>query len=112
MQSKILGTVIGVGTVFDGVLTANHSIRVEGTLKGKVIIDGDIILEKDGLLDADVEVINAKIAGRVSGRLTAKERIELDESAQVTGDIQTKDLILNEGAVFKGNCSMVKDQKQ
>ncbi|MBL8027070.1 MAG: polymer-forming cytoskeletal protein [Fibrobacteres bacterium] len=109
MQSKILGTVIGAGTVFDGVLTTNHNIKVEGTLKGRVVVDGDLILEKEGHLDADVEVINAKIAGRVSGKLSAKEKIELDESAQVTGDIHTKDLILNEGAVFKGNCSMVKE---
>jgi len=109
MQSKILGTVIGAGTVFDGVLITNHNIRVEGTLKGRVAVEGDLILEKEGHLEADVEVINAKIAGRVSGKLSAKKRIELDETALVTGDIHTKDLILNEGAVFKGNCSMVKE---
>lgn len=108
METKILGTVIGLGTTFEGTLTSNHSIRVEGTLKGQVIINGDLFLEKSGIIDAHVEVNKAKIAGNVSGLLIAKEQIELQESAVVVVDIQTQDLVLHEGAIFKGNNNSVK----
>ncbi len=109
MQSKIINTIIGEGASFEGILISNHDIRVEGTIKGKVQVNGNLILEENGILDAEVVVTNAKINGKVLGNLKAIEKIELEEKAQVTGDIQTKDLILHEGAVFKGNCSMNKE---
>ena len=108
---KGLHTVIGTGTVIEGVLKVFHDIRVDGIIKGKIFIEGDLIVGNSGSIEADIEVISTKIGGKIVGNLIAKERIELEENASVVGDIKTKDLIINEGAVFHGNCSMVADTK-
>lgn len=109
--SKGLHTVIGAGTVIEGTIRVTHDIRVDGSIKGKVQIEGDLIVGNSGLIEADVDVISTKIGGKIVGNLRAQERIELEENASVTGDIRTKDLVINEGAVFQGNCSMSSEKK-
>lgn len=104
---KGLHTVIGTGTVIEGLLKVYHDIRVDGIIKGKIFIEGDLIVGTSGSIEADIEVISTKIGGKILGNLIAKEKIELEEHASVVGDIKTKDLVINEGAVFHGNCSMV-----
>jgi cytoskeletal protein CcmA (bactofilin family) len=106
LNSKGLHTVIGGGTIIEGTVKVSHDIRVDGVIKGKVVIDGDLIVGNTGVIEADIEVRSTKLGGKVIGNLSAKDRIELDENASVTGDIKTKDLIINEGAIFHGNCSM------
>jgi len=108
---KGLHTVIGTGTVIEGTLKVYHDIRVDGIIKGKIYIEGDLIVGNSGSIEADIEVVSTKIGGKVVGNLSAKERIELEENASVVGDIKTKDLVINEGALFHGNCSMVADSK-
>jgi cytoskeletal protein CcmA (bactofilin family) len=48
------------------------------------------------------------IGGKVIGNLTVHERVELEVNSSLIGDLNTKDLIINEGAVFHGNCTMDK----
>lgn len=105
-SSKGLHTVIGAGTIIEGTLTIGHDVRVDGTIKGKLIIDGDLIVGSTGVIEADIEVNSTKLGGKIIGNLNAKERIELEENATVMGDIKTIDLVINEGAVFHGNCTM------
>ena len=106
LNHKGLHTVIGCGTVIEGTVRVSHDIRVDGTIKGKIAIEGDLIVGSTGIIEADIEARSTKLGGKVVGNLTAKDRIELEENASVMGDIKTKDLIINEGAIFHGNCSM------
>ncbi|OGJ89855.1 MAG: hypothetical protein A2487_19225 [Candidatus Raymondbacteria bacterium RifOxyC12_full_50_8] len=101
-----LYTVIGEGALIEGTVTVGHDIRVDGAIKGKMAIEGDLIVGTTGVVEADITVKSTRIGGRVVGNLVAAERIELEEKASVMGDIKTKDLIINEGALFHGNCSM------
>ncbi len=105
-KGKQLHTIIGSGAAMEGTLNVDHSLRVDGTVRGKIICAGEIIVGAGGVVEADVEAKGACIGGRMVGNITARERIELESKAMLTGDIKTKDLIINEGAVFQGNCSM------
>jgi len=87
-------------------LKVNHSIRVDGVVKGKLNSDGEMVVGASGVIEADVEVESAISGGRGVGNLIAREKIELEENAYLIGDIKTKDLVINEGAVFQGNCTM------
>ncbi|OGS36993.1 MAG: hypothetical protein A2293_02110 [Elusimicrobia bacterium RIFOXYB2_FULL_49_7] len=106
ISGKGLHTVIGAGTTIEGTIKVEHDIRIDGDIKGKLIIAGDLIVGSTGIIEADVDVRSARLGGRVVGNMNARERIELEESASVQGDIRTKDLVINEGAVFQGNCAM------
>ncbi|MFP4520511.1 MAG: polymer-forming cytoskeletal protein [Fibrobacterota bacterium] len=103
-------TMIGAGAKFDGSIEADHDIRIDGFVKGSVKSSGELTIGSEGCVQADVEVKSAKISGEVNGNLHVSEMVELEEKASLVGDIKTKNLIINEGAVFHGNCKMQNEE--
>ncbi len=106
MSNKGLYTMIGEGTTFEGTITVPHSIRIDGTMKGRVETTETLTVGNTGIVEADVVAKSAIIAGKVVGNLSVEDRVELESQASLVGDLKTRDLIINEGATFHGNCSM------
>lgn len=104
--SKGFHTLIGAGAVIRGELEADHDLRVDGRVEGKIKAAGSLVVGEGGEIEAEVAVRSAKISGKINGNLTAEEKIELEERATLTGDIRTRNLTISEGAMFHGNCSM------
>jgi cytoskeletal protein CcmA (bactofilin family) len=104
--SKGLYTILGEATVFVGTITAPHSIRIDGTVKGKIETTEALTIGAAGIVEADIRAKSAIIGGKVTGNLVVDDRVELEAKASLIGDIRTRDLIINEGAMFHGNCSM------
>jgi cytoskeletal protein CcmA (bactofilin family) len=103
---KTLLTMIGEGAVFEGVLTVPHSIRIDGTLKGKLETSETVTIGASGMVEADIIARNAIVGGTIVGNVTVSERVELESHASLTGDLKTKTLVINEGAAFKGKSVM------
>ena len=99
-------TMIGEGTVFEGVISVPHSIRIDGTIRGKVETSEVLTIGKSGIVEADIIAKSAIIGGKVSGNIIVEERVELEANATLIGDMKTRDLVICEGAVFHGKCSM------
>jgi cytoskeletal protein CcmA (bactofilin family) len=98
---------VGGGTSLSGEVAFKGMLRVDGHLTGTIISEkGTLIVSSGGRVDADINVATAKINGSIHGNIVANERIELGRTAQVHGDIQTPVLIIEQGAVFEGNCRM------
>ncbi len=101
-----MNTLIGKDTIFTGTLEVKGAVRVDGTVKGKIICSDILTIGTGGYVEADVESLVAVVAGRVVGNLVAKERIELQNKSDIEGDIRTKSLVVEQGAVFCGGCHM------
>ncbi len=100
---------VGHGTVLTGETNFQMMLRVDGHLTGTVSSDGGtLIVGTNGQVDANVAVSAATINGAVNGDITATEKIHLGRTAKVVGNIQTPRLILEEGAILEGSCSMLK----
>jgi len=97
---------IGEGTVFDGTLRAEGDVRVSGRVLGTMHVAGRIIVAQDGVVEGEMEASSADVAGRVKGDLRIEERLVLRSSARVEGTIQTGRFIVEEGAMFDGECTM------
>ena len=110
--NKGLFTMIGEGTVFEGTIVVPHSIRVDGTVKGKIETSEVLTLGSSGIIEADVKAKSAIIGGKIQGNVSVEDRIELEQNAVLIGDVRTRDIIINEGAVFHGNCSMENSKAQ
>ena len=89
-------------------------IAFEGTLRVDAYIagtihsdDGKLILSAGGTIDGDVFVREAVIDGTVRGDIHGTERVELDSSARVIGDIETAQLQIQPGATFQGRCAFI-----
>lgn len=100
---------VGAGTVLTGETNFQAMLRIDGHLTGRVISDnGTLIIGSGGQVDADILVSSATIGGTVNGDIVATEKVELGRTARVIGNIQTPRLMIEDGAIFEGNCSMLK----
>lgn len=101
-----LNTVIGKGTVVNGNLTVQSSLRVDGKMKGKISATNSIIVGKEGEIEGEIHVQNAVIGGKVNGKINAAGKVVLESKAVLKGELKASKLVIEEGAVFDGNCSM------
>lgn len=104
--TKGLYTMLGEGTVLEGTLHVPHSIHIDGTLKGKLDTAEDLMLGVNGIVEANITARNAIVAGKIAGNLVCEERAELQATSSLQGDLRTRELVIEEGASFQGNCTM------
>lgn len=99
---------VGAGTVLTGDTNFQSLMRVDGHMTGRVSSgEGTLIIGATGQVDADVEVSSAIVNGIINGDITATEKIELGRTARVVGNIKAPRLLMEDGAIIEGNCSMV-----
>jgi cytoskeletal protein CcmA (bactofilin family) len=107
LREGVVSGFVGAGTVVSGDAEFKGMLRIDGRFKGRVRSEkGSLIVSAGGVVEADIEVASAKINGTVNGDITATGRVEFGRSARVRGNIQTPALVIEEGAVFEGNCRM------
>ena len=99
-------TFIGEGTRINGDMSVEHDLRVEGAVKGAVSVGGTLVLSITGSIEGDVVSRSAALAGRVHGNVRVQEKLVLEEKSVLQGDLHARELVVQEGAIFQGNCSM------
>ena len=99
-------TQIGHSVTIKGDISGKSDVRVAGTINGSISIEGELIVERQGLVEAEIKTTTAVIAGAVKGNIDVSEKLILESSSQFVGNIKTKQLIIQEGAIFQGNCQM------
>jgi len=97
---------IGEGTILNGEIDSGGDIRVDGTLKGAIKVEGKLVLGPSGKIEGDVECGQAIIAGELKAKITSKNLLTLKSSAKLYGEIFAGKLEIEPGAVFTGSCSM------
>ncbi|MGB7922314.1 MAG: polymer-forming cytoskeletal protein [Pyrinomonadaceae bacterium] len=108
IKDGTLSGFVGNGTVLTGEATFRGMLRVDGHVTGRVTSDdGTLIVGTGGQVDADIEVAVATINGTVNGDIIARQRLEMGRAARVNGNIQTPQLVIEQGAVFEGSCRMM-----
>ncbi|HHL40457.1 MAG TPA: polymer-forming cytoskeletal protein [Deltaproteobacteria bacterium] len=97
---------IGKGMSVEGTLSFEGTARVDGNVKGQIRADGTLIVGDGALIEAQVKVETAVVTGEIRGTLQATKRVELQRPGKVIGDIVAPTLIIGEGVIFEGNCTM------
>ena len=95
----------------DGEITFKDMLRVNGHIAGKVFSqNGTLIIDASARVDASIDVAVAVISGAVNGNIIGHQRVEVSSGAIVNGNISTRSLSLKPGAVFDGECRILKDE--
>jgi cytoskeletal protein CcmA (bactofilin family) len=101
-------TFYGTEPELTGEITFVDMLRVNGYIAGSVFSKkGTLIVDAAGRVDANVEVAVAVIGGTVTGDIVAHERVEVGPSAKIYGNIWTRSLAIQNGALFEGVCQML-----
>ena len=105
-ETKNGDTVIGNEAYFQGTLTAKGSLRIDGRVDGSIVDAKIVTVGKSGKVKGDISCEICYICGEVKGNITALDHIEALAGARVDGDMRSPRIMLEEGALFNGNCSM------
>ena len=82
------------------------TIRIEGRVEGRIEAGKAIVIGKNGTVIGDISTQDAVISGRIQGTLTIASRLELQASCDVNGEIDTRRIVLEEGATVNGTVKM------
>ena len=81
-------------------------VQIEGEFHGEVDIDGELVLEKSGYIDGNIKVNIAYISGSITGNINCSELLHITATGKIKGDIECDAILMDEGAIFIGNCKM------
>jgi len=95
---------------FEGKLTFEGKVQINGKFRGEIFSDGTLIVGEGAEIDAKIEIDTVIIQGHVTGSIHARRRIEMHPPAVVKGEIVSPGLVVSDGAVFEGSCSMGRDR--
>jgi len=105
-------TVIARPTKIEGRLSGPGEIIVNGSVSGTIEATGTVKVAGQGKVEATVHGKIVSIAGAVTGDITADERIELEPSAHVDGNITAPRILIKDGATFRGQVNMKEPDKR
>jgi cytoskeletal protein CcmA (bactofilin family) len=96
-------TTIGASLTIKGEVTSQEDVTVHGKLHGKITMTaGALLVAPQANVEAEVTVNRVKIEGCFSGDVSATERVELSQTANVSGTIVAPSVVIQDGAVFNG----------
>jgi len=98
---------IGKSITIKGDLTGNEDLEVEGNVEGRIDLpNNELTIGAEGNVKAEVTAKAVTIIGHVTGNVSATDRIEVQSSGLVDGDVRAPKLVVQEGAVLNGAVEM------
>src|SRR6476469_4974618 len=99
-------TLLGRGATFEGKLTFEGTVRIDGRFKGEVFTDDTLVIGEGAIVEAQLDVGEVIVQGTVIGNIVAKRSIEIHAPGRVKGDIHTPSLQIDKGVIFEGRSFM------
>jgi cytoskeletal protein CcmA (bactofilin family) len=103
-------TIIGEGTIFEGKVKSEASVRVEGQIIGDMVCTGDVTIGEKGVVRSNISARGVTIAGTVHGNVTTTGKLIITSIGTLNGNTNAQSLIIDEGGIFLGTSRM--DNKQ
>jgi len=94
------------GSKISGKLSFEGPTRIDGQVDGEIVAKESLTIGESAVVTAQIKAASIVVAGKVSGDIIAVQRIEIRPSAKVLGNLTAPVLVVHEGAVFEGHCSM------
>ncbi len=99
-------TLLGRGATFEGKLTFDGTVRIDGRFKGEVFTEDTLVIGEGAVVEAQLEVGEVIVQGTVIGNIVAKRSIEIHAPGRVKGDLHTPSLQIDKGVIFEGRSFM------
>jgi cytoskeletal protein CcmA (bactofilin family) len=107
--NRTLLMIQGESARINGDFVINQSVEIDCEVQGKLEVHGQVIIQKNGFVKAEIKTEKAEIIGRFEGTLEAKEYIEVKETGSIYGNIKTDCLVINKGGIFSGSIERLSD---
>lgn len=106
MAKDEINAFMGMGTTYQGKLEFKGTVRIDGEFEGEIESDGTLIIGNEARVKGNINVGQLILSGRLEGILNAQAKVLLYKQADLNGKISTPVLVVEEGAVVKGEINM------
>ena len=106
MEGEEITTILGKGSSFEGKLTFEGTVRIDGRFSGEIQTEGTLIVGETADVQANIRASTVIVQGKVSGDVSATESLSIQSPAKVRGNLVTPNLMIEKGSFFEGHCSM------
>ena len=96
------------GVKLKGVLRSKGVLHVGGEFEGEMFSTDHLVIGKGGSVKGNIKTYDITNMGTIQGNVEAENKVNLKEESELTGDITTHQLIVDEGSNFEGQCKMTK----
>ena len=105
-KSDQLNGLLDKGCTFEGKLTFDGTVQINGDFQGEIYSDGTLVVGNDARVSAKIFVDTIITYGKVEGEIEAKNKVEMHVPAVVVAKVNTKSLSVEDGVIFEGQCHM------
>jgi cytoskeletal protein CcmA (bactofilin family) len=105
-------TILGPESSFEGKLTFEGTVRIDGHFKGEVRTDNILVVGQGARIEAQLYVGSIVVNGDITGDIHATQSVEINAPAKVRGNITTPQLSVAKGVIFEGACKMDDNHKR
>jgi cytoskeletal protein CcmA (bactofilin family) len=102
-------TIVGEQAKMDGKFDIADSIQIECEVNGELNVGGKLVIGEKGVVNANVQTVDAVIMGIYEGNMVATGNVEIATTGRVSGNISTDSLVISKGGFFNGNVIKIKD---
>jgi cytoskeletal protein CcmA (bactofilin family) len=107
----IADNVIGENSYFTGKFLINGSLRIDGRFEGKYLQAEQLYVGPNGKVKTNINAVSVIIEGLIIGNINASNRVLLMPTAKILGEIKTPELIIQNGVILEGRCTIANDLK-
>ncbi|GIP60118.1 polymer-forming cytoskeletal protein [Paenibacillus sp. FSL W8-0186] len=100
------GTLIGQGSVAEGKLECEASLRIEGSFRGEIDCQGQVVIGETGEAHSNIKGADIIVAGKVVGDIASQGRLTITSSGLVEGNVHVAKLVIVEGGLLNGSSQM------
>ena len=105
-QSGLMFNALTAGSKIVGNITADSDFRIDGQIEGDLNCSGKVVIGEAGRVKGTIVCQQAEILGLMEGKINCHQQLSLRSNGKINGDVHTKTLIVEPGALFNGSCSM------
>ncbi len=95
-----------------GEIVGREDLFIDGEVQGSIhITDGNVTVGPNGRVTADIEAREIVVRGKVDGTLRGHERVQIGRTGQAIGEVVTRRIAIEEGAIFRGKIDVVRAEE-
>lgn len=111
VQLSEIGAYLGPGTKANGKLLFEGTTTIEGEIEGEILVHGNVTIGEHATIKGKIVATSVVVQGKVMADIQADKKIEIQPPGVVLGDVTTQSLVIGDGAILEGHCSMKREKE-
>ena len=112
LEDDAFDTIVEDDISFTGNIKIKKTFMIRGKVNGKIDSAGDLVIDSNAVVNADITAERVLIRGKVKGNVIGNKLIFVTSSGSLDGDITTAKVVLEPGCTFTGKCTMIKSENE